>query len=61
VASSAGNGIYAVNCLDTVIGYNTITNCAGYGIDIPDASATVQGGTNIGSGNASGNTNGVGF
>jgi polygalacturonase len=61
ITASASNGIYCLNCHDTDIGYNTIIDCGGYGIANLDGSATVEDGTNTGSGNARGNTNGSSF
>jgi hypothetical protein len=61
ISGSAANGIYAINCHTTTVGYNTITGCAGYAIDNQDASITVESGTNTGSANARGNTNGSAF
>jgi hypothetical protein len=55
ISSVAANGIYCLNCHNTTIGYNTISNCAGYGIDNLDGTATVENGTDIGSGNTKGN------
>jgi hypothetical protein len=61
ISSVTSNGIYFLNCHNTEIGYNTITNCGGYGIANMDNSATVEHGTNTGSGNTKGNTNGSAF
>jgi len=61
ITGSAGSGIYCVLCRSTSIAYNTITGSGGYGIENADGSATVVNGTNEGSANARGNTNGGSF
>jgi len=61
ISNSSASGIYSLNCHTTNIGYNVITGSGAYGIDNADGSATVEKGTNTGSANASGNTNGSSF